>query len=644
MPDPDLLLLDEPAASLDLAARETLLADLTTLAAEPRPAGIVLVSHHLEEVPPGFGHALVLARGRVVAAGPTEDVLTAPILSEAYGMPLVVERRDGRIWARRDGGGRDRRDGRRSRVGRHVTVTRNRHAHLVTTTTSRAAIGGATAAAAALGASELLAGLLPGATSLVAAVGQVVVDNQPPGAKDFVVALFGTNDKLALEVLIVVLSLGFGAVLGVVAARRYTVAALGLGAFGIAGFVAALGDPQASPAIVAVTAAASIGVGLWVLGWIVAPDGSPTPSRPAATTGSMPDWSRRSFLLRTGSIGVAAAVAGIGGRALLERARTPTGSGVTLPPATALAPILDPTNDLASSIPELTPIVMPNDDFYRIDTALLIPTPDTATWTLRVHGLVDRETTLTWDELLGLPMFEQYVTIACVSNEIGGKLVGNAKWTGVRLRDVLEIAGVQPAATQLVGRSVDGFTAGMPTAWVMDPAREPMIAVQMNDEPLPPIHGFPARLIIPGLYGYVSATKWLSELELTTLESFDGYWVPLGWSKEAPILTQSRIDTPAYGAALQPGRLPIAGIAWAPDRGISKVEVAVDGSWREARLSRPISDATWVQWVLDWDATSGDHMIAVRATDGTGAVQEQRQTPPAPDGARGWQTIPVRVG
>jgi hypothetical protein len=241
-------------------------------------------------------------------------------------------------------------------------------------------------------------------------------------------------------------------------------------------------------------------------------------------------------------------------------------------------------------------------------------------------------------------MFEQYVTIACVSNEIGGKLVGNAKWTGVRLREVLEMAGVQASATQLVGRSVDGWTAGMPIAWVMDPAREPMIAVQMNDQPLPPVHGFPARLIVPGLYGYVSATKWLAELELTTLESFDGYWVPLGWSKEAPILTQSRIDTPSYGASLPPGRLPIAGIAWAPDRGISKVEVAVDGSWREARLSRPISDATWVQWVLDWDATPGDHQIAVRATDGTGTVQEERHTPPAPDGARGWETISVRVG
>ena len=204
---------------------------------------------------------------------------------------------------------------------------------------------------------------------------------------------------------------------------------------------------------------------------------------------------------------------------------------------------------------------------------------------LRIHGLVDRETTLTYEELLGLPLFEQYVTISCVSNEVGGNLVGNAKWTGVHLRDVLDLAGVQTSATQLVGRSVDGLTAGMPTAWVMDPAREPMIAVKMNDEPLPRAHGFPARLIVPGLYGYVSATKWLSELELTTLEAFDGYWVPLGWAKEAPILTQSRIDTPTGDVAAGP--VPIAGIAWAPDRGVSRVEVGIDGDVARRRAVGP---------------------------------------------------------
>jgi DMSO/TMAO reductase YedYZ molybdopterin-dependent catalytic subunit len=297
--------------------------------------------------------------------------------------------------------------------------------------------------------------------------------------------------------------------------------------------------------------------------------------------------------------------------------------------------------DFSSTVAGLTPIIMPNDKFYRIDTSLLTPSVDTATWSLRIHGLVDRETTLTWEQLIALPVFEQYVTIACVSNEVGGKLVGNAKWTGVRLRDVLDIAGVQSAATQLVGRSVDGWTAGMPTAWVMDPSREPMIALKMNDEPLPPIHGYPARLIVPGLYGYVSATKWLKELELTTLEAFDGYWVPLGWAKEAPILTQSRIDTPR--GSVNPGQVAIAGVAWAPDRGISRVEVAVDGAWRDARLSTPLADSTWVQWVTEWQAAPGRHELMVRATDGTGAVQTDQSSPPAPDGARGYHTVSVEV-
>jgi DMSO/TMAO reductase YedYZ molybdopterin-dependent catalytic subunit len=357
----------------------------------------------------------------------------------------------------------------------------------------------------------------------------------------------------------------------------------------------------------------------------------------------MSDPARRSFLLQTGAVGVGALIAGVGGRTLIEGSRSaPAGAGVDVPPATDVVPALAPANDLSPSVAGLTPIIIPNDRFYRIDTALLTPTVDVASWTLRIHGLVERDTTLTWDELIGLPMFEQYVTIACVSNTVGGRLVGNAKWTGVRLRDALELAGPTASATQLVGRSVDGFTAGMPTAWVMDPSREPMIAIKMNDEPLPPAHGYPARLIVPGLYGYVSATKWLSELELTTLEGFDGYWVPLGWAKEAPILTQSRIDTPK--SAVPAGRVPIAGIAWAPDRGISRVEVGIDGEWRDAELSAPISDATWVQWVYQWDAQPGQYSIQVRATDGDGVVQEERRSPPAPDGARGWDVVSLRVG
>ena len=500
------------------------------------------------------------------------------------------------------------------------------------------ALAGAASAGLAVGISEAIAGVLPGATSLVAAIGQRVIDLQPPGAKDVVVALFGTNDKLALEVVVTLSAIAIGAGLGILAVRRFALAAAGFVTFGALGFIAALADPNASSPTVAVQATAAVGAGLQALSSLLG-------RLQAAAIGSGPalsDPARRSFLARAGAVGVGAVAAGIVGRSLIERGRTaPTPVG-SLPPPSVVVPPLGVGSDLAPSTPGLTPIVVPNDRFYRIDTALLVPSVDVNDWTLRVHGLVDRETTLTWDELLALPQFEQYVTISCVSNEVGGNLVGNAKWTGIRLRDVLDLAGVQASATQLVGRSVDKWTAGMPLAWIMDPAREPMIAVQMNDAPLPRAHGFPARLIVPGLYGYVSATKWLTELELTTWEGFDGYWVPLGWSKEGPILTQSRIDTPRGSA--KPGRVAIAGVAWAPDRGVSKVEVAIDGTWHEADLSTPISDATWVQWVAPWDATPGRHTLAVRATDGDGRLQDEQPSPPAPDGARGWHTISVNVG
>jgi len=352
----------------------------------------------------------------------------------------------------------------------------------------------------------------------------------------------------------------------------------------------------------------------------------------------MPDWSRRGFLIRSGALAVASLVAGgVGRRLIVNRETTPASSPIPAPGAVAGLPA-----GAELGIEGLTPIVVPNEDFYRIDTALIVPTVDVETWSLKVTGMVDRPITLTYAELVALPLIEQYVTISCVSNEVGGDLVGNAKWTGVRLREVLALAGVQAGATQLVGRSVDEFTAGMPTAWIMDPIREPMIAVKMNDEPLPRLHGYPARLIVPGLYGYVSATKWLAELKLTTLEAFDGYWVPLGWAKEAPILTQSRIDLPRRGQ-LAAGRQTIAGVAWAPDRGIARVEVSVDEVWRDATLSTPISNATWVQWRLDWDATPGNHVIIVRATDRTGRVQAVERTRPDPDGARGWDFRAVTV-
>jgi len=507
-------------------------------------------------------------------------------------------------------------------------------------TWGRDALAGVVATLAALGVSELVAALL-GGQSLVAAVGGWVIDHQPPGAKDFVVSLFGTNDKLALEILIVAIALLIGAAVGIVARRSFAAGALTFGAFALIGFLASLNDPSVSAAPQAIVAGVAGFAGIetlsWLLGWAL-----PRPAR-GATTATMPDWSRRSFLIRSGSVAAASVVAGVLGRRLLDAAGGPPSTGsTTVPPASQTVSL---PGGASLDVDGITPIVMPNDRFYRIDTALLTPTVDVATWSLTVKGMVDREVTLTYADLAELPLFEQYVTIACVSNEVGGPLVGNAKWTGVKLREVLDMAGVQAGATQLVGRSVDGWTAGMPTEWVMDPAREPMIALKMNDELLPKIHGFPARLIVPGLFGYVSATKWLAELELTTLEAFDAYWVPRGWAKEAPILTQSRIDVPRGNATVPAGQVQVAGVAWAPDRGISKVEVRVDEEdWREAQLSTAgFGPQAWVQWRYAWTAAPGRHTLSVRATDGTGTVQEDRITPPPPDGARGYHSIGVSV-
>jgi DMSO/TMAO reductase YedYZ molybdopterin-dependent catalytic subunit len=510
----------------------------------------------------------------------------------------------------------------------------------------RPPLAGAVGALAGIGLSELVAGFL-GAPSLLAAIGGFVIDNQPAGAKDVVVGLFGTNDKLALETLIVVVAALVGALLGVVAARRsFAVAAVGFGAFALAGFLAALRMPEAAPTTSMIVALVAAIAGVQVMSFLLATAGAGRSASGAPIAVAMADWSRRGFLIQAGAIAVASTAAGLIGRRLLEGGAATVGTtpGTTLPRPVEVATI--PAGAELADVP-VTPLVMPNATFYRIDTALVTPSVDVGSWKLRVHGMVDHEVSLSYADLGELPLIEQYVTISCVSNEVGGNLVGNAKWTGVRLRDVLAMAGVQDGATQLVGRSVDGWTAGMPTAWVMDPSREPMIALKMNDEPLPRIHGFPARLIVPGLYGYVSATKWLSDLELTTLEAFDGYWVPLGWSKLGPILTQSRIDTPRDGQRVDAGRVPIAGIAWAPDRGIAKVEVAIDGVWQDSKVTTPISKATWVQWLVAWDAAAagpGTHTIEVRATDGTGAVQTADVTPPAPDGARGHHAIRVEVG
>jgi DMSO/TMAO reductase YedYZ molybdopterin-dependent catalytic subunit len=503
-----------------------------------------------------------------------------------------------------------------------------------------AALAGAAAGALALGLAELLAGILPGAASPIVAVGDLVIALQPPGAKQFVVDLFGEADKLVLNLFIAAVAIGAAALGGVLARTRPWVVAAGTGAFGILALVAGLRDPLAEALTTLIVVAVAVLVAVYAMRWLLRLAGEDA----GGVTAEMPAWGRRRFIGTSIAVIGVAAVGGVVGRTLLERGRQGAiAQAGTLPAPAATAPPPPEGADLA--VEGITPLVTRNEDFYRIDTALLVPRPDINTWRLRVSGLVDRPLELTYDELVQMPLFEQYVTIACVSNEVGGNLVGNALWRGVRLKGLLAQAGLRPEATQIVGRAVDGFTVGFPTGYALADDREPMVAVGMNGEPLPVDHGFPARLIVPGLFGYVSATKWLTEIELTTWEGFDAYWVPLGWAKEGPILTQSRIDVPRSGAQLEAGPVTIAGVAWAPDRGISAVEVQVgESGWMPAEISAPISDATWVQFAYAWDATPGDHRISVRATDGDGEIQTDERTEPAPDGARGHHMIQVSIG
>jgi DMSO/TMAO reductase YedYZ molybdopterin-dependent catalytic subunit len=505
---------------------------------------------------------------------------------------------------------------------------------------AHAALAGAAAGAVAIGVNEVLAALLAGAPSFVAEVGAAIILIQPPGAKQFVVDLFGTNDKLVFGLLTAAVAIAGAAVLGIVARRRFGVAALGFAGGGVAAMaISVLVDPLVDPLLALVSTAVTVASGIGALRALLAlaPTGEPV--------AEMPDWSRRRFIGTSLAVGTVAVASGLVGRVLLEQGGVVAEPPADVPPVPEPIeppPSLDPGTELG--VDGLSPVVTPNGDFYRIDTALITPRLDATTWELTVSGMVDRPLLLNYEELLARPLLEQYVTIACVSNEVGGDLVGNALWRGALLRDLLDEAGVQDGATQVVGRAFDGWTCGFPTEWVMTDTRDALVAVAMNGEPLPAEHGFPARLIVPGLFGYVSATKWLTDIELTTWEAFDAYWVPLGWAKEGPILTQSRIDVPRPQSSLAAGEVAVAGVAWAPDRGVSRVEVQVDdGEWRDAELAVAISDATWVQWRFAWDASAGEHLLKVRATDGEGTLQEERVTRPPPDGARGYHTISVSV-
>jgi len=516
-----------------------------------------------------------------------------------------------------------------------------------------AALAGVAACALAIGVAELVAVATGPRSAPLVAVAGVVADTVPEPVKQFAIDLFGVHDKTALLVGIGVLLGAAAGLVGVLAARRMLAGWVGIGLFGLIGVAAAVTRPGAGPAtaLPTVLGVGAAGFFLWaaVAGPLrippgrapTAPDRATTPVDEAARAVGLADGRRR-FLRGVVAAAGGAALAGLGGRWLAtRRGVTDARAAVVLPEAVGPAQVVPAEAHLP--IPGLSPYVTPNRSFYRIDTAFVVPQIDPEDWRLRIHGRVRNPFTISYAELLALPMVARYITLACVSNEVGGDLIGNARWLGVPVRDLLDRAEPLAGADQVVGRAVDGWTCGTPTAVLRD-GRDALLAVGMNGEPLPVEHGFPVRMVVPGLYGYVSACKWLAELELTSFADFDAYWIPRGWAAEAPIKTQSRIDTPRPGASLTAGPVMVAGVAWAQHQGVRGVQVRVDGGrWQPAALAATVSIDTWVQWSWRWDATPGSHTFEVRATDSTGLTQPEERRRVLPDGATGWHSVRVAV-
>lgn len=508
---------------------------------------------------------------------------------------------------------------------------------------STRAWSGVAAAAVALGVTELVAVLFGPRADARTAVGSAVIDVTPGPVKEWAIDTFGMADKLVLSILVLFVIALIAAVGGVLEFRRVPVGSALIVAGGAVGCAAVLSRAGAGAADIVPTIAGTV-CGVAVLRLLIsgrfadAPDPAP---------GSGVDRGRRLSLITLGFVALGAA-AGAAGAALSRRAASVAGdrAAYALPrvdvPAPAIPPAVQPKGVALPSF------VTPTADFYRIDTALSVPQLSREQWRLRIHGLVDRELTLTFGDLDRFETVEKVVTLTCVSNPVGGDLISTATWVGYRVRDLLAEAGIRAEADMVLSTSHDGFTAGTPVEALTD-GRDALLAVGMNGEPLPTEHGYPARLVVPGLYGYVSATKWVVDLELTRFDRARAYWTKLGWGERGPIKTQSRIDVPRSGADLTAGPVTFGGVAWAQNRGVRAVEVRIDppggeGQWRPARLGAGYAEDTWRLWSLDWAATEpGTYTITVRATDNTGAVQTAEQADPVPDGATGWHRVTFTV-
>jgi DMSO/TMAO reductase YedYZ molybdopterin-dependent catalytic subunit len=491
--------------------------------------------------------------------------------------------------------------------------------------------------AAALAAGHLVAGFVGPPSSPFLAVGNTAIDLTPLPLKNFAVETFGTYDKFVLLLGMAVVLVIFAALAGIFSRDRAWPGVALATVVGLLGFAAVLRRPDLGQLGI-VSPLASLLAGVLVFRWLHGL------ARERAYGETLYSDSRRKFLRASAGVAVGAGVLGAGGQLLANRVDV-EGSRAAIGPLTAAdpAPPVPPGADFAA---QGTPrFITSNRDFYRIDTALTLPRVKAQDWRLRIHGLVDREVSFGFEDIRRRRLIERPVTLACVSNDVGGEYISNATFIGVPLRELLAEAGVKPGSDQLMSTSVDGFTAGTPVEALLDADRGAMLAIGMNGEPLPLEHGFPARMVVPGLYGYVSATKWVVDMELTTFDAAAGYWVPRGWSQRAPIKTQSRIDHPHGFDDVRAGRLDVAGIAWAQHVGIRKVEVRVDdGQWQEAELSTEVSVNTWRMWRTTVEVSKGERRLQVRATDATGYTQTDESAPPAPDGATGWHTVTVNAG
>ncbi|MDT0183157.1 molybdopterin-dependent oxidoreductase [Microbacterium sp. ARD31] len=514
-----------------------------------------------------------------------------------------------------------------------------------------AALAGAVAAASVLAVAELVALVVARGAGPLEAVGAFVIDIVPQPVKEFAIATFGEYDKIVLLASVALGAVVAAAAAGILQLWRAPAGVVVLAVGAAAGTAAALTRAGSTPlwALPSVLGGIAGCVLLALLIrrlrlWRDAARGRTPPAGPdEASEPPQAAPSRRAFLTMTLVSAAAAVVVGAGSRALSAVTNSIDAIREALRIPAPRSRVQIPA-DAEFDVPGLSPLITPNEDFYRVDTALTVPSIDPATWRLTIDGMVDQPVDIGFDQLMEMGLDEYAITLTCVSNEVGGGLVGNAVWTGVPVRDLLKLAVPSADADMVLSRSVDGYTASTPLDALVDPERDAILAVTMNGEPLPLEHGFPVRMVVPGLYGYVSATKWLTQLTVTRFDRDEAYWTPRGYSARAPIKMSSRLDTPRAGTPVDAGEVMLAGVAWAQTVGIERVEVSIDnGPWEAAELSAPINDDTWVQWRMPWQAESGTHYIGVRAVDRDGDLQIEERAPIAPDGSSGWQRVLLTV-